>query len=98
MAELAEVIAGGDLRASLIAIRDRLADEVADARRAVHKRECTCVCGIGDARVVVAVVKELRVVLTAIDALPDAERKSKSDDLAARRARRLAGTADSQSS
>lgn len=98
MPELAEVIASGDLRASLEAIRDSLAAEVADARRATHKRECSCVCGIGDARVLVAVMKELRAVIAVLDALPNAERKSKSDDLAARRARRLADPAHSQSS
>ena len=88
--KLADVIASGDYRASLVAIRDRLADEADDTRWAQHKRECNCVCGLGDGRTLIAVVKELRVVLAVLDALPNAERKSRSDELADRRARRIA--------
>jgi hypothetical protein len=92
---LPDVVATGDRRASLTAIRDRLAAEADDTTWASHKRECSCVCGMGDGRTLVAIVKELRVVLAELDALPGGERGSAVDDLAARRAARLADAAGS---
>jgi hypothetical protein len=93
--DLTAVIASGDYRESLVALRDRLADAIDDTRRAQHKRVCHCECGIGDDRTLVIVTKALVDVLGLLDALPNAERKSRSDDLAERRARRLAVAADS---
>jgi hypothetical protein len=89
------VVASEDYRASLVAMRDRLATEADDTRWAQHKRACHCECGLGDGRTLIAVLKELRVVLALLDALPNGERKSRSDDLADRRARRLADAASS---
>lgn len=100
MAAIKTVALKGDRRQILIAIRDRLAAETEDARWAQHKRECTCTCGIGDGRVLVALVKELRSVLGELAALPGAEKESeldriagRVDELAPRRSRRIAGTA-----
>jgi hypothetical protein len=95
VSDLPEIIRTGDRLESLVAVRDRLADEADETRWDQHKSECKCVCGMGDGRTLVAVLKELRVVLAEIDALPNAERKSRSDELAERRARRLAVAADS---
>lgn len=86
--QLSDVVSLGDHRNSLLAMRDQLADEAADARRADHKAECHCVCGIGDARALVAVFKELRTVLTEIAELPDAGEVSDLDEIRRRRAAR----------
>lgn len=94
MSLLTETIASGDYRDSLVVIRDRLADAIDDTLRAKHRRECICDCGIGDDRTLVVVAKALVEVLTKLDALPNAERKSRSDELADRRARRLADAAN----
>lgn len=97
MSNLAEVVGTETRATALKAIRDRLAHEADDVTWERHKRECKCVCGMGDGRTLVAVVKELRSVLAELDSMPDAGRESKSDDLAARRAsRRRAATEDSQ--
>lgn len=90
---IAAVVPTGDQRAALIAIRDRLAAETDDTRWAKHKRECRCTCGIGDGRVLVAIVKELRSVITELETLPGSGRESASDQLAARRAARVANAA-----
>jgi hypothetical protein len=90
---LSTVISAGDVRASLVAIRDRLADEIDDIRWSKHKRECRCVCDMADLRALVAVAKELRAVIAAIDALPGSAEVSDLDQLADRRARRLAEAA-----
>lgn len=87
---LLEITRRGDYRETLVALRDRLAEEADDTRWAQHKRECICVCGMGDGRTLIAVVKELRVQLELLDALPGADRKSRTEEIAARRARRLA--------
>jgi hypothetical protein len=71
---LPDVLATGDYRRSLEAIRDRLAGELSDA--------------VG--RDVAPVAKELRTVIAEIERLPGGERVSKVDELAARRARRIA--------
>lgn len=91
---LLEITRRGDYRETLLAMRDRLAEEADDTRWAQHKRECECVCGLGDGRTLIAVIKELRVLLVLIDALPDANRKSRSEEIAAKRARRLAAVPD----
>lgn len=96
---LTEVVAQGDRRESLEAIREVLA-VLLDQRG--HTPGCECECGTGgDGRVVAQVSKELREVLRELDALPTAERVTPldklagavSDDLAARRADRLATAA-----
>lgn len=81
-----------DRRMTLLAIRDRLARETDDTLWAAHKRECSCTCGMGDGRLLVALVKELRAVEAELAGLPSDEKVSKldhlSDELADRRASR----------
>lgn len=93
---IADVVPKGDLRASLIAIRDRLAFETDDLKWSRHKRECNCVCGMTDPRALVALTKRLEETLAAIEALPAVGGVSKldrlADDLAARRAQRRTAT------
>lgn len=72
-----------DRRAALVAIRDRLAAEADDTTWEKHKAECRCVCGMGDGRTLVAILKELRSVLDAIDALPEAKEESRLDRISA---------------
>jgi hypothetical protein len=90
------VIPKGDHRASLIAIRDRLAEETDDTLWAKHKRECNCQCGMGDGRLLVALTKRLSEVLAEIAALPAAGKVTQldrlADDLAPRRAQRRTAT------
>lgn len=90
---IAAVVPSGDRRASLEAIRDRLALETEDTLWMRHKAECHCVCGMGDGRLLAALVKELRAVMTELAALPNGSEVSKSDDLAARRAARISKAA-----
>lgn len=80
---MANVIPTGNRIASLGAIRDRLAAETDDTRWAKHKAECRCTCGIGDGRVLVALVKELRAVITELDSLPDGRQEEPLDILRA---------------
>lgn len=79
---LATIIKLGDLRNSLVAIRDRLADELDDIKWAKHKRECTCLCGMSDIRAYVSGTKRLEDVLMAIAALPDPEVRTELDRIA----------------
>lgn len=79
----------GDRRATLEAIRNRLAAETNDTLWQRHKEECECFCGMGDGRLLVAIVKELRAVVAELESLPVPSAKSTSDQLAARRAARL---------
>lgn len=72
MAELNEVIAGGDRRLALEAIRDRLADELMTA----------------SGREVASVAKELRETIRELDSLPLPEGVSGVDQLAKKRASR----------
>lgn len=100
---IARVVPGGDLRASLTAIRDRLAAETDDVKWAKHKRECNCQCGMADIRALVALTKRLEETLAAIDALPKQETEASAidnviaaaakrrDELAARRTKRESG-------
>jgi hypothetical protein len=80
---VSRVVPQGDRRASLIALRDRLAEETNDVTWAKHKRECSCACGIGDGRVLVALVKELRAVIAELDSLPGKEGVTRLDQIAA---------------
>lgn len=93
---IAAVIPKGDRRASLVAIRDRLAEETNDTLWAKHKRECNCQCGMGDGRLLVALTKRLSEVLAEIAALPEPIGVSKldrlADELAPRRATRRTAT------
>lgn len=84
------VVPCGDRRDSLVAIRDRLSAETSDTLWNRHKDDCRCVCGMGDGRMLVALVKELRVVIAELDSLPASREESTSDQLAARRASRIA--------
>lgn len=90
---IGDVVPLGDRRASLEAIRDRLAAETNDTLWQRHKEECECFCGMGDGRLLVAIVKELRAVIAELETLPVSAEKSTSDQLAARRASRLADAA-----
>ena len=99
---VSSVVPEGDRRRSLEAIRDRLAAETDDARWTRHKRECICACGLGDGRVLVALVAELRKVIDEIDALPNGgevtpldELAAAVDELAPRRSRRRTNAASS---
>jgi hypothetical protein len=93
---IAAVIPKGDRRESLVAIRDRLAEETNDTLWAKHKRECNCQCGMGDGRLLVALTKRLSEVLAEIAALPEPSGVSKldrlADELAPRRATRRTAT------
>lgn len=73
MADLGDVVAGGDRRASLEAIRNHLAAELAES----------------SGRDVAAIARELREVMKELDALPVPEEVSGVDQLARRRANRL---------
>ena len=100
---IAVVVPTGDVRASLVAIRDRLAAETDDVAWARHKRECNCQCGMADIRALVALTKRLEENMAAIEALPRADREesavdrvraaaaARRDELAARRAHRESG-------
>lgn len=92
-ASITAVVAKGDRRQSLIAMRNRLASEANDVTWAKHKAECRCSCGMGDGRVLVALVKELRAVIAELEALPAPAEESTSDQLAARRQARIADAA-----
>lgn len=105
--KIAAVVPQGDLRASLVAIRDRLAAETDDVKWAKHKRECVCQCGMADIRALVALTKRLEETLAAIEALPKATSEvsavdrvvaasaRRRDELALRRAGRESGTSAS---
>lgn len=82
MAKLAEVVSRGDRRRTLEALRDRLAAEADDVTWEKHKRECTCVCGMGDGRTLVAIVKEIRATEAELDKLPGSGEVSDLDRLA----------------
>jgi hypothetical protein len=93
---IANTVPAGDLRRSLEAIRDRLAEETDDTLWARHKRECNCQCGMGDGRLLVALTKRLSEVLAEIAALPAVGKVTKldrlADELAPRRAQRRTAT------
>jgi hypothetical protein len=78
--EFAKAVASGDQRLALEAVRDRLVEGVlaADDRRLLHLAPLS---------------KQLVEVLEKIDDLPAVEGASKSDDLRARRAARIANAA-----
>lgn len=76
---LPEVVATGDRRKSLEAVRDHLAARLIDA----------------GTREAAAIAKELRNVMAELYSLPGEREGSKSDELADRRARRRAAAAGS---
>jgi hypothetical protein len=84
MTSFSKVLSSGDLRQSLEAIRDLLAADADDVTWEKHKAECRCVCGMGDGRTRVAIVKELRAVLDALEALPGGKEATAVDDIVAR--------------
>lgn len=84
---LADVVAGGDLRSALEALRDRLADEV---ERVAEDGFCP-VCKRGSSSVA-PLAKQLRDVLVQLDSLAKPV-GSKTDELKKRRADRQAGVA-----
>jgi hypothetical protein len=106
-AEISTVVPKGDLLASLIAIRNRLAAETDHVKWAKHRRECNCQCGMADIRALVALTKRLEETLAAIAAIPAAPKEASAvdkvraaaaarrDEVAARRARRESGTSAS---
>lgn len=88
--DLTGVIRSGDLRASLAALRDRLAAQIEAGENRCSE------CSASDGRVLATLTKELREVLRAIDELPAAEGASVVDELAnARKARQGASRRDS---
>jgi hypothetical protein len=70
---ISDVAPLNDRRQTLLAIRDRLARETDDTLWSTHKRECDCSCGMGDGRLLVALVKELRAVEAELAGLPAVE-------------------------
>ena len=79
---ISKVVPGGERRASLEAMRDRLALETDDLKWSKHRAECHCVCGMTDPRALVALVKEIRAVVAEIAGLPEVEGKSELDHIA----------------
>ncbi len=75
----------GDLRSALEALRDSLASEIEDGSRCVK-------CGGGLSSPTPALAKQLRDVLNQLASMPG-EKRSVTDDLKAKRARRQAGVA-----
>lgn len=99
-ATIASVVPKGERRASLEAIRNRLAEETDDTLWAKHKRECNCQCGMGDGRLLVALTKRLSEVIAEIAALPDEPSEVSgldrlADELAPRRSARRSAAAGS---
>ena len=101
---LSTVVSAGDRRQSLEAMRDVLARDANDTTWEKHKAECKCVCGMADTRARVAIIKELRAVLTELATLPNAEEVDDldriaadvaADELAAKRANRRPAAASS---
>jgi hypothetical protein len=100
VSDFVDVIAEGDLRKSLVAIRDLIAAELEPTE---HVAGCDCECGApaNDGRVLAALSKELRTVIDHIEKLPggkvvsDLDRIAASveDELAPRREARQSGAA-----
>ncbi|UBU11614.1 hypothetical protein [Nonomuraea gerenzanensis] len=72
--DLASTVQGGDRRAALEGIRDKLAVELADA----------------SGRDAAVIAKELRATIAELESLPGGKGVNPVDDLTARRARRIA--------
>jgi hypothetical protein len=83
--DLSTVVARGDYRETLVAIRNALAALIDDPQRAQHRRDCTgCTCDFADDRNMVPLFKELRAVVGAIDDLPADKEATAVDDIVAR--------------
>lgn len=89
--EFSQTISSAPYREQLVAIRDLLAADADDVTWEKHKAECRCICGMADTRARVAILKQLQVVLDAIEALPAEEGTSRLDSIAAARSDELAG-------
>jgi hypothetical protein len=82
---VAPVLAQGDMRASLAALRDRLAVEIDEAPAGCSE------CGRVDGRVIATLTKELTAVLARLDEMPMPEGASRIDELASARKARQGG-------
>lgn len=80
---VSDVVPLGDRRASLVAIRNRLAREMDEATWKKHKRDCDCFCGLGDPRALVALAKSISEVMAELDAMPGSEERTRTDDVVA---------------
>lgn len=87
--KLTTVVAAGDHRESLEALRDRLAREIEDG-------QCCKACGGPVTSQTAPLAKQLADVLKALAALPSGKEKSIDDDLAERRAARRAQAGPSE--
>lgn len=91
LSPLSVTVSAGDTRASLAALRDLLARTL-DACEVRHHRTCDCDCGPPPPRAadVSSLAARLADVLLRLEKLPASNRRSTTDDLAAKRRERRA--------